>query len=175
MLRNCTTFNGSWLLHCNARCIDISKWVCQLLFHLKCKRRTSKGVYQWAKQSNFFFAKTLISAASSSYVEEVDKSLLKLKICSSVPADSVKKHSVIEFLLPKFLARDAEIRWAVKVVSSHFSYRSNVSMKPLFLAVFLDNASVKEHIMTKGKVSYYINNEIASVFRDEMLLTCMKW
>ena len=110
MLRNCTTFNGSWLLHCNATCIDISKWVCQLLFHLKCKRRTSKGVYQSAKQSNFFFAKTLISAASSSYVEEVDKSLLKLKICSSVPADSVKKHSVIEFLLPKFLARDAEIR-----------------------------------------------------------------
>ena len=40
---------------------------------------------------NFFFAKTLTSAASSSYVEEVDESLLKSKIYLSVPADSVKK------------------------------------------------------------------------------------
>ena len=28
--------------------------------------------------------------------------------------------------------------------------------------------------MTKDKVSYYVNYEIVSVFRDEMLLTCMK-
>ena len=48
-------------------------------------------------------------------------------------------------------------------------------MKSLFLAMFLDNAIVKEPIMTKDKVSYFINNEIASDFRDVMLLTCMKW
>ena len=47
-------------------------------------------------------------------------------------------------------------------------------MKSLFLGMFSDNATVKEHTMTKGKVSYYINYETASVFRDEMLLTCMK-
>ena len=47
-------------------------------------------------------------------------------------------------------------------------------MESLFLGMFSDNAIVKEHIMTKDKVSYYINYEIASVFRDEMLLTCMK-
>ena len=117
----------------------------------------------------------MTSAASSSYVEEVDKSLPKSKICLSVPADSVKKHSVSEFLSPKFLVRDAETRRAVKVVSSHFSYRTNVSMKSLFLAMFLDNAIVKEHSMTKDKVSYYTNYEIASVFRDKLLLRCMKW
>ena len=48
-------------------------------------------------------------------------------------------------------------------------------MKSLFLAVFSDNAIVKEHSMAKDKVSYYTNYEIASVFRDEMLLTFMKW
>ena len=110
MLINNTTFNGGWLLHCNARCIYISKWVCQLLFHFKCTRSTSKGVYQSAQHSKFFFAKTLTSAASSSYVEEVDKSLPKQKTRLSVPADSVEKHNVSEFLLPKFLAHDAEIR-----------------------------------------------------------------
>ena len=48
-------------------------------------------------------------------------------------------------------------------------------MKSLFLAMFSDNAIVKEHSMTKDKVSYYINYEIASAFIDEMLLTCVKW
>ena len=47
-------------------------------------------------------------------------------------------------------------------------------MKSLFLAMFSDNAIVKEHSMTKDKVSYYINYEIASVFIDEMLLTRVK-
>ena len=47
-------------------------------------------------------------------------------------------------------------------------------MKSLFLAMFSDNAIVKEHSMTKDKVSYYVDYEIASVFRDEMLLTCVK-
>ena len=55
-------------------------------------------------------AKTLTSAASRSYVEEVDKSLTKSDTCLSVPADSVSKHNVSEFLSPKFLAYDAEIR-----------------------------------------------------------------
>ena len=40
--------------------------------------------------------------------------------------------------------------------------------------MFSDNAIVKEHSMTEDKVSYYVNYEIASVFRDEMLLTCAK-
>ena len=122
-----------------------------------------------------FFAKALRSAASSSYAEEVDKSLPKSKTCLPASEDSVNKHNVNEFLSPRFSARDAEIWRAVKVVSSHFSCRSNVSMKSLFLAMFSDNVIVKEHSMTKDKVSYYINYEIASVFIEEMLLTCVKW
>ena len=38
------------------------------------------------------------SAASSSYIEEVDISLPKSKTCVSVPADFVNKHNVSEFL-----------------------------------------------------------------------------
>ena len=47
-------------------------------------------------------------------------------------------------------------------------------MKSLFLAMFSDNVIVKEHSMSKDKVSYYVNYRIASVFRDEMFLTCVK-
>ena len=74
----------------------------------------------------------------------------------------------------RFWAHDAEIRWAVKDVLSHFSSRSNASMRSLFLSMFTDNAFVKEYSMSKDKVSYYVNYEIASVFRNEMLLTCVK-
>ena len=107
--------------------------------------------------SQFFFAKALTSAASSSYAKEMDKSCQNRRQAYL----SMKILNVSEFLSPKFLAHDAEFKRAVKVLSSHFSYRSNVNMKSLFLAMFLDNAIVKEHSLTKDKVSYYINYEIA--------------
>ena len=47
-------------------------------------------------------------------------------------------------------------------------------MKSLFLAMFSDNAISKAHSISKDKVSYYINYGTASVFRDDMLLTCVK-
>ena len=47
-------------------------------------------------------------------------------------------------------------------------------MKSLFLVMFSENAIVKEHSMTKGKMSYYVNHEIVSIFRDEILLTRVK-
>ena len=34
---------------------------------------------------------------------------------------------------------------------------------------------VKEYSMRKDKVNFYINYGIAPVFRDEMLLACVKW
>ena len=54
-------------------------------------------------------------------VEGVDKSLPKLETSLSVISDSVNKHNVSEFLLPKFLAHDVEIRLAVRAVLSYFS------------------------------------------------------
>ena len=102
----------------------------------------------------FFFAKAVTSAASKSYFEEVNRSLPKSTTCLSVPADSVNKHNASEFLSSNFLAHDAEIREAVKAVSCHFSYRLNVSMKFLFLAMFSNNVIVKEHSITKEKVSH---------------------
>ena len=86
----------------------------------------------------------MTSAASNSFVREVDKSLPKLETCLSVHADSVNTHNVSEFVSTKFLAHDAEIRRAVNIKYS-------------FLAMFLDNAIVREHSMSKNKVSYYAN------------------
>ena len=149
--------------------------MCQLLFHIKCTRSTKKEFFNWLK--SLFFPKNWTSAASSSSVNvvEVDKSLPISETSISVPADSVNKHNVSEFISPMILAHDVEIKWTVKVALSHVSYKFYVIMKLLFLAMFSDNAIVKECIMSKDKVSYYIKYGIAPVFRDEMLLTCVKW
>lgn len=118
--------------------------------------------------SSLFYSKTWTSAASSSSVDvvEVNKSLLKLETRISIPADSVNKRNVSEFLSPMFLAHDAEIRLAVKAALSQFSYRSDFSRKSLFLAMISDSAIVKDYSMCKEKASCYVNYKIARVFRD---------
>ena len=62
--------------------------------------------------SNMFFVKPRIYAASFVDVVELDMSLSKSEISISVPADSMKKYNVNEFLSPKFSTRVAEIIWA---------------------------------------------------------------
>ena len=124
----CIIWNGRWIV--------IPKWVCQLLLHIKCTRSTKKEFINRLK--SLFFAKNWTSAASSSSVNvvEVDKSLPKSETSISVPADSVNKHNVSEFLSPMILAHDVEIRWTVMVALSHVSYKFYVSMKLLFYYVF---------------------------------------
>ena len=118
--------------------------------------------------SSLFYSKTWTSAASSSSadVAEVNKSLLKLETRISIPADSVNKRNVNEFLSPMFLAYDTEIRLVVKIALSQFSCRSDFSRKSIFLAMVSDNAIVKDYSMCKEKASYYVNYKIALVFRD---------
>ena len=76
-------------------------------FTINAQEAQGKEFINWLSSLNLFL-KALTSATSSSYVEEVDRSLPKSKTCFSVPADSVNKHCVSEFLSPKFLAHDAE-------------------------------------------------------------------
>ena len=142
-----------------------------LCFTLNAQEAQEKEFFHRLSGQNFFLQRLWLLLL---HVEELDRSFPKSKTCLFVSEDSVNKHKVNGFLSLAFLAHDAEIRWAVKDVLSHFSSRSNASMRSLFLSMFTDNAFVKEYSMSKDKVSYYVNYEIASVFRNEMLLTCVK-
>ena len=104
-------------------------------------------------------------------------SLANLQTSISVSAISVNKHNASESLFPKRLAHDADIRWVVKVVLSHFSYRSSVTMKSFFVQVFGQfycQSTSKEYSTSKDKMSYYINYGTVLVSRDVLLLSCEK-
>ena len=72
------------------------------------------------------------------------------------------------------MAHDVTIRWSIKTVLSHFLYWSNVSIKPLFGAVFPDSEVAKQYTMSKYKVSYFVLFGIASVFKEEFIKTVNK-
>ena len=72
------------------------------------------------------------------------------------------------------MAHHSAIRWSIKTVLSHFLYRSNVSMKPLFGAMFPDSEVTKQYTMSKDKVSYFVLYGIAPVFKEELIPTVNK-
>ena len=63
----------------------------------------------------------------------------------------------------------AEIRWTMKVVLSHFSFRSCLDLKDLFQCMFPDSEITKVFTMSKTKCAYYINFGLAPYFREELL------
>ena len=66
------------------------------------------------------------------------------------------------------MAHDAAIRCSIKTVLSHFSYQSNVSMKPLRGAMLPDSEIAKQYMMSKYKVNYFELYGITPVFKEEL-------
>lgn len=64
---------------------------------------------------------------------------------------------------------DAEIRWALKVVMMHASYRSCLSLNELFSAMFPDSEISKGFKMSKTKVSYVIVFGLAEYFYNSLI------
>ena len=71
---------------------------------------------------------------------------------------------------PKVMAKDAEIKWALKVVLSHFSYRSCLGTNKHFKITFSDSALVKEFSMSKTKCAYVIHFGMAPIFKNAFQL-----
>ena len=65
-------------------------------------------------------------------------------------------------------ALDAEIRWALKVVMMHASYRSCLDLNQLFEVMFSDSDIAKEFQMSKTKVSYVIIFGLADYFYNSL-------
>ena len=72
------------------------------------------------------------------------------------------------------MACDGFIQWSVKTILSHFLYPSNVTMKPLFGAIFPESEVGKQYTMNKDKVSYFVLYGIALVFKEELITTVNK-
>ena len=63
----------------------------------------------------------------------------------------------------------AEIRWTMKVVLSHFSFRSCLDLGELFQCMFPDSGLTKAFSLSKTKCAYYINFGLAPFFKEQLM------
>ena len=60
----------------------------------------------------------------------------------------------------------AEIKWALKIVNSHFSFRSCSDINELFRSMFSDSRIAKSFKLSKTKFAYLINFGVGSYFKE---------
>ena len=67
------------------------------------------------------------------------------------------------------IALNAEIRWALKCVTAHYSYRSNMDNQLLFQAMAPGYKPFERFHMSKDKVRYYIVYGLAPFFKSLLI------
>ena len=85
----------------------------------------------------------------------------------SVPESS--KQSTVRILVTGISSINAEIYWTLKVVNSHFLFRSCVGLNNLFRTMFHNSQIAKLFQPSKTKCSYLVNFSIAPQFRQELV------
>ena len=59
-----------------------------------------------------------------------------------------------------------EIRWAFKIVMSHYSYNSSSNLKSLFKVMFPDSEICKNISLGSAKMAYTVCHGLMSYFRQ---------
>ena len=74
--------------------------------------------------------------------------------------------------VPAFVT-EAEIKWAVKCVMDHLSFRSCLDLNDLFRSMFPDSAVAQKFKLSKTKFAYLINFGLA-VYYHKLLISEVK-
>ena len=140
-------------------CVRLS---CQRQEACRQSRRTLHGI-------RYFFKKTSPSSngiasrsTSQSTVQSTSQSI-------SQSTSTAEPKKMTDHLLLSANSLNAEILWALKVVLSHFSFRSCAELSELFQVMFSDSEIASEFILGKTKCSYFINYGLAPYFKDTLL------
>ena len=91
--------------------------------------------------------------------------------CSSSKPSSSKNTSnkKIDLMISTLAVSHAEIRWALKVLTSHHSFRSCLNLNQLFHEMFPDSEIAKSFQLSKTKCAYYIVYGLAPYFMEILL------
>lgn len=73
----------------------------------------------------------------------------------------------IDLMMSTLAVSHAEIRWALKVLTSHHSFRLNLNQ--LFCVMFPDSDIAKSFQLSKTKCAYYIVHGLAPYFMEILL------
>ena len=75
---------------------------------------------------------------------------------TSTKESTSKTSEKIDTMLTPVSVSDAEIRWILKVLKSHLSYRSCLDLNSLFTILFPDSQIAKSFKLSKTKCAYYV-------------------
>lgn len=93
----------------------------------------------------------------------------------AAPSESISSvntnisRSITKHFLPNEHIAKAEILWALKAVSSHYSFNSCSNLKDILCAMFPDSAIAKSISIGKTKTSYIVSYGLAPYFQEELL------
>ena len=68
----------------------------------------------------------------------------------------------------------AEIRWAMKVVVSHFSFRSCLDLSDMFRTMFYDSDVAKGFTLSKTKCKYFVTYGLAPFYKKNLIADIKK-
>jgi hypothetical protein len=91
---------------------------------------------------------------------------------SNSPKPSSSKdtsNNKIDLMMSTLAVSHAEIRWALKVLTSHHSFRSCLNLNQLFRVMFPDSDIAKSFQLSKTKCAYYIVHGLAPYFMEILL------
>ena len=104
---------------------------------------------------------------SLSVLHSVDPSQLT-DLSTTVQSGTSSQPTITQYVQPMCIVM-AEIRWTMKVVLSHHSFRSCLDINDLFSAMFPDSCIAKKFAMSKTKCAYCINYGLAPFYKEKLL------
>ena len=122
-------------------------------------------------------AKNVTSRLQSLYFKPKEPGEIDKENCSDCVASTSRatKNVIVEpkkqaiVYMPSVRALDAEIRWALKIVMMHASYRFCLNLNELLMVMFPDSDIAQKCKMNKAKVSYITVYGIAVYFHRRLL------
>ena len=190
-----TRFNRDWLSKADykpwlASVEDVTKAYCKMCMktfslsnmgEIAVKSHASGKKHQTAvtqsqkasSVSEFFEAKsrTTSGLVSSENLEEPSASLIhnhEVTLQESGSMSTSHGNVMSKFTLTKHQHK-AEILWALKTITSHFSYNSSTNIADVFRAMFPDSAIAQKMNCGPTKLSYLICFGIAPYFKQQLL------
>ena len=142
---------------CNKNVIDVLHMGISTLVSRKIKNIKQEKERDLNSSSIVF-----IRSTAGTVSQQGDQKVVK----EPVNNNSSQTNSPISVKSLKVMAEDAEIRWALNVVLSHFSYRSCLGTNKPFKTIFPGSAIAKEVSVSKTKCTYVIHFDIAPIFKN---------
>ena len=98
----------------------------------------------------------------------MSSSTLSSSYQSSQVQSSVASNTIDSMILPISIP-NAEIKYSMKVVQSHFSFQSCIDLSKLFYDMFPDSKIAQKFQQGKSKCAYLVNYGMAPFVKDQLV------